>query len=150
MTITTPCAGCAAQARLKHSAFFAARGLDWPLTTVAGRRFHRACAGEAASLVRNLVAGQLMIGPDGVARWATNGQAIPDDCAALYAALGLTPRLDEAATAAARDAETTAFLAAYRATQPAQASPEETAEMLAAFGPGATVVDAISGRVTQL
>ena len=37
-------------------------------------------------------------------------------------------------------------LAAYRASQPAEASAEEQYEMRAAFGPGVEVVDIITGR----
>jgi hypothetical protein len=146
--ITTPCAVCAAQATIKASGFFAARGLDWPLTEVAGRTVHKACASEIESLIR--YAADLAIGPDGVGRWTTNGQAIPDDCAALYAAFDMAPGLDVAATEAARLAELRVFLAAYRANQPATASAEEIADMRAAFGPGEVVVDVITGRETQL
>jgi hypothetical protein len=148
--ITTPCAVCAAEARTKASAFFAGRGLDWPLTEVAGRPVHKACASEIESLIRYAEDGQLRIGPDGIGRWLNNGHAIPDDCAAMFAAFDLAPGLNLAATEAANQAENAAALAAYRAAQPAEASAEEIADMTAAFGPGETVVDVLSGRVTQL
>jgi hypothetical protein len=148
--ITTPCAVCAAHAELKNSAFFADRGMDWPTTEVAGRTVHKTCASEIEHLARNAADGTLAVGPDGIGRWTTNNSVIPGDCAALFAAFDLAPGLDLAATAAARDTETAAFLAAYRASQPATASPEEIADMRAAFGPGETVVDIITGRTTQL
>lgn len=148
MIITTPCAVCAAQAPVKP--FFATRGLDWPLTEVAGHVVHKACAHDAERRVRDVETGQLVVGPDGIGRWASNGHAIPGDCAVLFAALGLAPTLDLAATAAANDAEAADAIERYRAAQPAQPSDEERAEMLAAFGPGATVVDVITGRATQL
>jgi hypothetical protein len=148
--ITTPCTVCAVHARLKSSAFFAARGLDWPLTEVAGHPVHKCCASEIGHLERNAAEGILAIGPDGIGRWTTNGTAIPDDCAALFAAFGIAPGLDTAATAAAHLAETRAAIARYVAAQPAQASAEEIADMRAAFGSGELVVDVLSGRETQL
>jgi hypothetical protein len=148
--ITTPCVVCATHARLKGSEFFASRGLDWPTRTVAGHTVHLTCDDEVENLYRYAKDGTLAISADGVARWTTNGTVIPADCAALFAALGLADDLDLAATTAARDTETAAFLADYRASQPATASAEEIAGMTAAFGPGETVVDIISGRVTQL
>jgi hypothetical protein len=148
--VTTPCAVCAAAARQKNSPFFAGRGLDWPLTHVAGHQVHRACASDAESMVRHAQDGTLAIGGDGVGRWTTNGQAIPADCAALLTGLGLAPGLDLAATETARDAETRAAIQRYRDNQPAEPSAEERYEMLAAFGPGVTVVDVITGRRVQL
>ena len=150
MDITTPCASCAAQARRKNSPFFASRGLDWPLAEVAGHPVHRACASEIEHLARTAADGTLAIDPDGTGRWTTNGSAIPPDCAYTLDALGLAPGLDLAATARAYVTETAAFLKSYRDNQPAFASGEELAEMRAAFGPGATVVNAITGRTTQL
>jgi hypothetical protein len=147
--ITTPCLVCAVQARLKHSAFYAARGPDWPLTQAGGHAVHRACARDAESLIGYSQDGTLTV-TGGVGRWATNGRAIPGDCAALAAALGLAPGLDLAATAAANDAEAAEAIARYRDRQPAEAPAEERAEMLAAFGPGTEVVDVITGRVTRL
>lgn len=148
--ITTPCAVCAAHATVKPSTFYARRGPDWPVTEVAGHTVHKACAYDAERRADDAATGQLVIGPDGIGRWATNGHAIPDDCAAEFAALDLAPALDLAATAAANDAEAREAIARYRAAQPAEASAEERAGMLAAFGPGETVVDALTGRVTQL
>lgn len=147
--ITTPCTVCATEAAFRNSAMFASRGLDWPLTTVAGYQVHKCCTTEIERRVADVRDGGLVIGEDGVGRWASNGQAIPDDCAAMFAALGLTPLLDAAATAAARQAETEKALAAYRANPP-QATGEHLAEMRAAFGPGATVVDVITGQAVAL
>jgi hypothetical protein len=154
--ITTPCAVCAVQARLKNFApFWAGRGADWPTTLVGDeqpRRVHRSCASDAQYLARVVAEGGLDVGPDGIGRWTSNGQAVPDDSAALLARLGLAPGLDLAATAAVRDAETAEFLAAYRAAvharTPAQAA-EHEAELAAAFGPGETIVDVITGQVTR-
>jgi hypothetical protein len=155
--ITTPCRVCATHARLKGAtsraawAMWASRGLNWPVVTIDGWTVHKACTHDIEHLAGYVTDGTLAIDPaTGVARWTTNGQAIPEDCAAMFAAFALAPGLDTAATAAAHDAETTAFLARYRASQPAQASAEEIADMRAAFGPGQVVVDVITGRTTQL
>jgi hypothetical protein len=148
--ITTPCAVCAVQARHKNFArFWVARGADWPTRIVAGRRVHLACASEAEFLAKAVEAGDLEISDTGVGRWVTSGQVVPDDTAALLARLGLAPALDLAATSASREAQTAEFVTAYRLSQPAQASAGEIAEMTAAFGPGETIVDAITGRETR-
>jgi hypothetical protein len=147
---TTPCAVCAAQAEAEGSAFFATRGLDWPLTEVAGRQVHKACASDAVYLVRAAADGALIVDGAGVGRWAANWRAIPGDCVALAAALGLAPGIDADATAAASAVEAAAAVARYRAAQPAQASAGEAAEMRAAFGPGADVADVLTGRRTRL
>jgi hypothetical protein len=150
ITVTTPCAVCAVRAHTKSSAFYAARGLHWPVTGVAGRTVHRACASEAAWLARQAAAGTVAVGPDGAGRWAASGQVIPGDSAVLLVGLGLAPALDLAATAAAHDAETAEVLARYRATHRDPAPAEELAEMRAAFGPGTRVINVITGRETQL
>lgn len=148
----TACTVCHVQAILKDSEFFAARGLDWPLSAVltpAGSavQVHLACKSEAESAIRH--AGDLDIDVAGVGRWTTNNTVIPDESAAMLIALGLAQGLDPEVTAAAREAETQAFLAAYRANPP-QVTDEQRAEMRAAFGPGATVVNVITGTEIQL
>jgi hypothetical protein len=148
----TPCTVCHVQAILKNSEFFAARGLDWPLTLTPGPidwtvQVHKACASEVEATIRH--AGDLAIDAAGVGRWTTNNQVIPDDSAALLFALGLARGLDPKATAAACDAETREILAAYRAKLP-KPNAEQLAEMRAAFGPGTTVTNIITGTETQL
>lgn len=148
--IATPCAVCAAQARLKgFSPFWAARGMDWPTRVIGERVVHLACASEAEHLTA--AAADLEISPEGVGRWTASGQVLPGDTAAIMARLGLAPGLDQAATATARDAQTAEFVAAYRAALTVR-TPEEIArhehELRAAFGPGETVVDVITGRET--
>ena len=83
----------------------------------------------------------------GVLRWNSNNQVPFPDCIALAAHIGLP--VDVAASNAARDADTDAFLTAYR-KRPRRVSSEERAEMRAAFGRGAKVVNVITGRVTRL
>ena len=74
-------------------------------------------------------------------RWESNACPCPIDACREY---GIP--IDPAAQTAALDAHRDAFLAAYRAAQPATPSPEEQYEMRAAFGPGKQVVDVITGR----
>lgn len=147
MDITTPCIVCATQARSKGAALSADRGLTWPTEVVAGHTVHKACSSSVRHLVDGL--GNLLVS-GGVARWITSGQVLFADTVALLIALGLGDGIDPALTEQTRGAETEAFLAAYRAAQPAQPSGEELAEMRAAFGPGETVVDVITGRKIQL
>lgn len=84
---------------------------------------------------------------EGVVRWISNGRVPPADCCEQWARLGLP--FDLATSAAARDAETAAFMAAYRKNDRAP-SAEERAEMRAAFGEGTEVMDVITGRRTRL
>jgi len=79
----------------------------------------------------------------GVIRWNSNQQVPPEDCVALAAHIGLP--INVAACDAARDADTTAFLAEYR-KRPRNDSAEARFERRAAFGPGKTIVDVISGH----
>ncbi len=61
----------------------------------------------------------------------------------------VTDKADSAATRAAREAEVQAGLESYRASKRAP-SAEEMAEMRAAFGKGATVVDILTGENIRL
>lgn len=86
---------------------------------------------------------------DGLMRWMSNDTVPPKECVALAAHLGLP--VDVAKCDAARDAETQAFLRQYRQQQSKRpASAEQRAEMRAAFGSGATVVNIVTGRKTKL
>lgn len=86
---------------------------------------------------------------NGVIRWLSNNQVPPADCVALAAHIGLS--VDVEASTTARDADTTAFLADYRKRNARRrVTAEQRAEMRAAFGPGAKVVNVITGRVTRL
>jgi hypothetical protein len=75
-------------------------------------------------------------------RWCSNGQVVPLDACREY---GIP--CDGKAQAAAREAETDAFLAQYRAQRAGrQPSDEERAEARAAHGPGVRIVDIITGE----
>lgn len=149
MNITTPCTVCAVTAERRHSAFYAARGTGWPVTEVAGHTVHKACAAQAEFLVRTVAAAGLAVA-GGVATWTSSGRPVPGDSAALLVALGLGEGIDLAATKAAAEAAAAKAVEQYRAAQPADPSAEELAEMRAAFGPGAKVINVITGREVEL
>jgi hypothetical protein len=75
-------------------------------------------------------------------RWTENGAVCPLDACREYRI-----PCDPSAQAAAREAEVAAFLAAYRRNPP-RVTAEQLAEMRAAFGTGARVVDVITGEET--
>lgn len=103
--------------------------------------YHR----EACKLVNDLWHGQTL--REGrVIRWASNNRVPPSDVIALAVAAGID--VDPAACDAARSAEMDAFLAVYRANHQ-RPTAEERFEMRAAFGPGQTVVNMITGRRTR-
>jgi hypothetical protein len=74
-------------------------------------------------------------------RWNTNNRPCP-----LHACKDYGIPCDPEAQQAAIDTHMDAFIAEYRATQPAVPSLEEQHEMRAAFGPGKEIVDVITGR----
>lgn len=82
-----------------------------------------------------------------ILRWASNDAVVPADIMAL------TDWQYQDEMTAARDADLDRFAAAYRAAQ-ARRTPEEIeeqrAEMRAAFGPGETVVNVLTGERTVL
>lgn len=83
---------------------------------------------------------------DGAWRWDSNGSCVPDD----YLASTDAPQAERDLTTEARRAELAQLVAHMRATEPAQPDAEQLAEMRAAFGPGTTVVNVLTGRTTQL
>lgn len=93
-----------------------------------------------------LTAGKITIDAEGVARNCI-GRVLMDDL--LEQLCMVTDNVNVAATRAAREAENSAFLAEYRAQRKAPGA-EELAEMRAAFGAGATVVDVLTGEKIKL
>ena len=83
----------------------------------------------------------------GGAFWNSNGHYLPADCAEILSHTDFPFSLEE--TARAREAQTAAFLENYRRNYKGP-SEEEKAEMRAAFGTGATVVNVITGERTRL
>jgi len=87
------------------------------------------------------------IDEEGVYRWKTNDRVPFDD---LLEQEGVCVEVREKCRIA-RDKETQAILARYNEAQhDYRYSDEELFEMQAAFGPGSTVVDVITGRKIDL
>jgi hypothetical protein len=83
------------------------------------------------------------VGPDGLPRWNSNNKLIPPwvfEEAFVEAPVG---HLD------AYNADSEAFFQQLRAEPPRPLSDEQRFEMRAAFGPGVTVVDILTGRKTE-
>ena len=74
-------------------------------------------------------------------RWASNDRCVPLDAAKDY---GIP--IDLVAQSAARNKETDALLAAYRAMNSGPPSAEEIAEARAAHGRGVELVNIVTGR----
>lgn len=82
---------------------------------------------------------------NGIVLWHSTGLVPPQDVLDIWAAAGKP--FDLEASRREREAQTDAFLTVYRARQARRRpSAEERAEMRAAFGPGAEVVDIVTGR----
>jgi hypothetical protein len=85
----------------------------------------------------------------GVLRWSSNGRCPHDDMLAAWLVLEVITMAQAEATSAARRAEDARFIEEYRSADPVPDG-EQIAEMRAAFGQGATVVNVITGRKTNL
>ncbi len=83
---------------------------------------------------------------NGAAFWNSNGNYLPADAAEKLSHTDFEFSLEE--TEKAREAQVTQQLKAYR--QNHGTSAEEREEMRAAFGPGTTVVNIITGERTRL
>jgi hypothetical protein len=82
---------------------------------------------------------------DGVPRWPSNNQVPPTDLLELWQYKGFPFDFEKAE--ATRSAETSAFIDEYvRINAVRKPSDEELFEMRAAFGPGTTVVNAVTGQ----
>ena len=91
--------------------------------------------------------GEIRTNMNGGAFWNSNGNYLPADAAEVLSHTDFEFSLEE--TARARKVQTAMQLEAYRKNYRGP-SEEEKAEMRAAFGPGTTVVDVISGDRIQL
>ncbi len=84
---------------------------------------------------------------DGILRWKSSHRVPPQDC---LEEMGLSDE-DLHHCRLARDHEIDEFLTAYRKQmEDHEHSAEELFEMRAAFGPGAEVVNVITGKKTRL
>lgn len=84
----------------------------------------------------------------GVQRWISNNNTVPED---VQREAGVAPSIIEA-TQAARQADLVRLVKRMRAAEEAmtpEQKAEEAYEMRAAFGPGETIVNAFTGRVTR-
>jgi hypothetical protein len=85
-----------------------------------------------------------------VYRWSTNDAVPPADAISSYG-IDKLPGFNQAAHTSARNADTSRFLAEYRQEREKHGySSEELYEMRAAFGPGKTVVDVVTGKQIKL
>lgn len=101
---------------------------------------------ELARVKADLDAGRITIDENGIARNCIGRVLMAD----LLEKLALvTDKADVAATNAAREAEVAKELESYRANKKPYTA-EELAEMRAAFGPGTTVVDVLTGEKIPL
>lgn len=88
---------------------------------------------------------------DQVLTWSSNARHPMDDLLAAWLYLNLITEVQATATSEARQAATAEFLEEYRRVNVDRPqSAEELAEMRAAFGPGARVVNVVTGTETQL
>ncbi len=116
------------------------------LSGALGDFWRRQAEAELERVKADLDSGAITIDEAGVARNCI-GRALMDDL--LEMLVLVTDKADSAATQAAREAEVKADLESYRTARGAP-NTEEMAEMRAAFGEGATAVDAITGEKIQL
>ena len=92
------------------------------------------------------LASEATLGADGGYRWLSSGNVVPKDYVEIAGVTGAALARHQAAY----DANTEQVLAAYRASRARYGySAEERAEIAAAFGPGETVVDVLTGERVQ-
>ena len=104
---------------------------------------------EIRKMEERQINGEIFFGADGVVRWTSNNRVMPRDCREILSHTVYRDLFNEDASRAAEEAETTAFLEAYRKSCKGPGE-EEKAEMRAAFGTGTTVVDVITGERIRL
>ena len=104
---------------------------------------------EIRKMEERQINGEIFFGADGVVRWTSNNRVMPKDCREIISHTAYRDLYSEEASRAAEEAETAAFLEGYRKSCKGPGE-EEKAEMRAAFGTGATVVDIITGERIRL
>ena len=104
---------------------------------------------EIRKMEERQINGEIFFGADGVVRWTSNNRVMPKDCREILSHTVYRDLYSEDASRAAEEAETAAFLDSYRKNYKGPGE-EEKAEMRAAFGTGATVVDVITGERIRL
>lgn len=111
-----------------------------------GAAWQKAAYTEMASAKQQFET-NVTVDENGAAKWTNVGRYIMDDMAEMMEAAGCN--FSRAATTAAREAQNSEFIAAYKAKQQ-PASAEQMYEMQAAFGKGTTVVNVLSGQTYKL
>ena len=87
---------------------------------------------------------------NGVYVWATNGRIPPNDAIVEYG-IDKLPGFNQELHNQVRNEQTSSFLADYKEKMKNhKPSAEELYEMRAAFGPGATVVNIITGKKVRI
>lgn len=113
-----------------------------------GDYWKRSAEKELEEIRADLEAGKITIDENGVARNCI-GRALMRDM--LEKLTYITNQVSIEATNEARDEENTKSIAAYKKSRKAHGySAEELHEMRAAFGEGATIVDALTGETINL
>ena len=102
---------------------------------------------EIAKMQQRVDNDEIRTNINGGAFWSSNGNYLPADCAEILSHTDFAFSLEE--TNRARKAQNEAFLENYRKNYQGPTA-EEQAEMRAAFGEGATVVNVITGKRTRL
>lgn len=104
---------------------------------------------DVAKVIERYENGELLIDEYGVAFWASNNRAVPEDIAYMGKYGGLP--IDLEMTKELEDRQTEKSLAEYRERMKNHVyTAEELGEMRNAFGEGAVVVDVITGRKIRL
>ena len=103
---------------------------------------------EIRKMSQRALDGEIFFGADGICRWRSNNRILPTNCREKLAHTPYRNLFDEQACREADEKETAEAIAAYRANH--RTTEEEKAEMRAAFGSGATVIDCISGKKIRL
>ena len=104
---------------------------------------------EVAKIVEEYENGELLIDEFGVAYWASNNRAIPQECVekAIYGGLPIDAEL----TRQLENNQMEESIAKYReARKNYRHTAEELGEMRSTFGEGTVVVDVLTGEKTQL
>lgn len=94
-----------------------------------------------------------MAGSSNVLRWVSNDRCIPNDIMLDLLRYGMVNAVTVATTRIVEREETDRFIEEYkmnRANRSAEEVAEEHAEMRAAFGPGETVVNILTGERTEI
>ena len=110
------------------------------LSGALGAYWKRNAEQEIEKMQKRIENDEIRTNANGGAFWNSNGNYLPADCAEILSHTDFPFSLEE--TNRAREAQIAMQLAAYRHETPE----EDKAEMQAAFGRGATVVDIISGE----